>query len=117
MDRMSGRVAVITGATAGIGRAIATRFGAEGATLVLCGRDRERADSLLVELHDAGVDAEFVLGDIRSESFIAELARQVRSRHGRIDALVLNAGVITVGRLWEITLEQYDEMMEVNVRA
>ncbi len=117
MDRLRDKVAVITGATAGIGRAIATRFGAEGATLLLCGRNRERADSLLAELRDSGANAEFILGDIRSEDFVAELAQTVRARYGHIDSLVLNAGVISVGKLWEITPEQYDDMMEVNVRA
>ncbi len=117
MDRLSGKVAVVTGATAGIGRAVATRFGAEGATLLLCGRNRERADALLADLRESGVTADFLLGDIRSEDFVAELAEAVRERHGRIDSLVLNAGVISVGKLWEITPEQYDDMMDINVRA
>jgi NAD(P)-dependent dehydrogenase (short-subunit alcohol dehydrogenase family) len=117
MDRLAGKVAVITGATAGIGRATAMRFGAEGATLLLCGRNRGRADALLAELRASGVSADFLLGDIRSEDFVAELADTVRNRHGRIDSMVLNAGVISVGKLWEITPEQYDDMMEVNVRA
>lgn len=117
MDRLNGKIAVITGATAGIGQAIASRFAAEGATLLLCGRNRERADSVLAELRASGANADFLLGDIRSEDFVAELGETVRARYGRIDSLVLNAGVISVGKLWETTPEQYDEMMEVNVRA
>lgn len=117
MKRLANKVAVITGATSGIGRAIATRFADEGATLLLCGRDRGRAQSLLSELNDSGADARFLLGDIRSDQFVAEVSESVRDLYGQIDCLVLNAGVYSVGRLWEITPEQYDDMMTVNVRA
>ncbi|MGV9864070.1 SDR family NAD(P)-dependent oxidoreductase [Rhodococcus koreensis] len=117
MGSLVGKVAVITGATGGIGRAIAQRFGAEGASLLLAGRRRESAESLLAELSDAGVKADFVLGDICADGFIDELAESARSRYGRVDSLVLNAGTISWGRLCEITPDQYDEMMNVNVRA
>lgn len=117
MGRLTGKVAVITGATAGIGRAIADRFGAEGASLVLCGRNADRANLALEELRAAGVNAEFVLGDIRSSDYLDRLADHVRGRHGQIDCLVLNAGIYSAATLFEISPEQFDEMMEVNVRA
>lgn len=117
MGELDGKTALITGATNGIGREIARRFAAEGATLLLTGRDPERARTLLDELHEARASAQFMLGDLRSEHFIDELADAATSRYGRLDIMVLNAGVITWGALWEITPEQYDDMMNVNVRA
>lgn len=117
MGALEGKVAVVTGATGGIGAAIARRFGAEGASLVLGGRRREAADTLLAELEAAGVQADFVLGDLRSPEFIDELADRAVERYGRIDSLVLNAGVISWGATWDITEAQYDEMMDVNVKA
>jgi NAD(P)-dependent dehydrogenase (short-subunit alcohol dehydrogenase family) len=116
-SQLAGKVALITGATSGIGKATARRFAAEGATLLLTGRDRNRARSLLAELEEAGTAAQFVLGDLGQDAAIDELAAVARDRYGRVDALVLNAGVITVAPLTDITTAQYDEMMNVNVRA
>src|ERR1700682_1892576 len=116
-QRLAGKVAVITGATGGIGQAIARCFAAEGAELILAGRARERAQPLLAELRASGASAQFVLGDLRAYGVIEEIADTVRARHGRIDSLVLNAGVISLGRTCDITPPQFDEMMAVNVRA
>ncbi|OBF27992.1 SDR family oxidoreductase [Mycobacterium sp. ACS4331] len=117
MGQLAGRTVLITGATNGIGREMARRFAAEGARLLLTGRNPERAKTLLEELHGAGTEAHFVLGDLRSEAFIDEIAGAVTEHFGHLDAMVLNAGVITYGTLAEITPDQYDEMMNVNVRA
>jgi NAD(P)-dependent dehydrogenase (short-subunit alcohol dehydrogenase family) len=115
--QLAGKVALITGATGGIGRAIAHRFASEGATLLLAGRDRQRGQDLLNVLHGAGATAEFVDGDLELDTAVDDLAAAARERHGRVDALVLNAGAITVAPLTDITTAQYDQMMNVNVRA
>ena len=114
---LAGKVTLITGATGGIGQATARRFAAEGATLLLAGRDRQRAHDLLHDLRGAGATAEFVNGDLEHDTAIEDLAAAARERHGRVDALVLNAGAITVAPLTDITTTQYDQMMNVNVRA
>ena len=115
--RLDGKVAVITGATAGIGQAVARKFAAEGADLVLTGRRRDRAEALAAELREAGAYVELVIGDIRSDELLDELAQTVRSSYGRIDSLVLNAGVIAYAPAVEIRPQDFDEMMAVNVRA
>lgn len=117
MGQLEGRTALITGATNGIGRAIAQRFAAEGAKLLLTGRNAERAQSLLDELQAAGTEAHFVLGDLRDEGFIDEIADAAVAHFGQLDIMALNAGVITYAPLAETTPDQYDEMMNVNVRA
>jgi NADP-dependent 3-hydroxy acid dehydrogenase YdfG len=109
--RLDGKVAVITGATAGIGQAIARKFAAEGADLVLTGRRRHRAEALAAELREAGAYIELVIGDIRSDELLDELAQTVRSSYGRIDSLVLNAGVIAYAPAVEIRPQDFDEMM------
>lgn len=114
---LTDKVAVITGATGGIGAAIARRFAEESAKLVLAGRNQARAAQLLETLRSAGATADFAIGDVRSEQFFDGLGETVRRRHGRIDTLVLNAGAITFAPTCEITAEQFDEMMDVNVRA
>jgi NAD(P)-dependent dehydrogenase (short-subunit alcohol dehydrogenase family) len=115
--QLAGKVALITGATGGIGRAIAHRFASEGATLLLAGRDRQRGKDLLDVLHGAGATAEFVYSDLELDTAVNDLAAAARERHGRVDALVLNAGAITVAPLTDITIAQYDQMMNVNVRS
>jgi NAD(P)-dependent dehydrogenase (short-subunit alcohol dehydrogenase family) len=117
MGKLDGKVAVITGATGGIGSAIARQFGAEGAKLILGGRRKERADDFLAELHQSGVEAEFVLGDVKSDDYADRLAARAREKYGHVDSLVLNAGVVSWAKVCDITLEQYDDMMNTNVRA
>lgn len=117
MTRLAGEVAVITGATAGIGAAIARRYADEGADLVVTGRRSDAAQQLASELREKGSRVDVVVGDIRSDEVIAEIASTVREAHGRVDTLVLNAGVISYGSTVEITPEAFDEMMTVNVRA
>lgn len=89
---LSGKVAVITGATSGFGAAIARRFAQEGAALVLGGRDEQRANALLEELRTEGVVVDVVSGDVGDEETAEQLAARARERHGRIDTLILNAG-------------------------
>jgi len=117
VKELAGRVAVITGATGGIGAAIARRFAEEGAKLVLAGRNQKRAATLMESLRTDGAAVDFVIGDIRSNAFIEGLSETVRRTHGHVDALVLNAGAITFALACDITPDQFDEMMDVNVRA
>lgn len=113
----TGAVVVITGATGGIGRALAHRFAAEGATLVLTGRDTTAGDALAAELRRGGRSAEFLTADLRDDDHVRRLAEDVRHLHGRIDSLILNAGAITFGSTCEMDVADFDEMMAVNVRA
>jgi len=92
-ESMRGRVAVVTGATSGIGRAAARRLAARGATLVLAGRDRERGRAALDEVRTAGGDGIFVRADFADFEAVRALAREVLDRYDRLDVLVNNAGL------------------------
>jgi len=115
--RLSGKIAVVTGATGGIGGAIARRFGAEGATLVLAGRNRQRGRELTDFLHSRGTQCDFWEGDLAVDQDIDTLTDTVRRLHGRVDTLVLNAGTIAFGAICDITTDEFDDMMRINVRA
>lgn len=117
LGAMDGKVAVITGATGGIGAAIARRFAHEGASLILVGRNQSRAAAVMEELLAVTAGVDVVICDIRSDVAVDALADRVRRRYGRIDTLVLNAGAITFAPTCDVTTDQYDEMMDVNVRA
>ena len=88
---LQGKVCLITGATSGIGRAIAEAFAAAGATLVLSGRDETRAQALLTELRAQGHEAHFIAGDQADPATAGRLAEATLALHGRIDVLVNNA--------------------------
>ncbi|SEB33219.1 SDR family NAD(P)-dependent oxidoreductase [Rhodococcus koreensis] len=116
-QRLTGRVAVVTGATGGLGAAIARRFASEGADLVLTGRRLVQGEALASELRSTGVRVDFIAGDLSDAHAVDALAASVESLHRRIDILVLNAGVISYGPFWSTTPEEFDRMFSVNVRA
>ena len=90
---LRGRVCVVTGASAGIGLAVARGLGARGATVVMVCRDRGRGESARGDVEAAGGRAELELADVASVAAVRELAGRVAERHRRVDVLVNNAGV------------------------
>ncbi|MHB8329161.1 MAG: SDR family NAD(P)-dependent oxidoreductase, partial [Acidimicrobiales bacterium] len=114
---LEGRVAVVTGATRGIGRRVAIDLAAEGCRLVLCARDVERLDAVVDELHEAGTDAVAIAGDLRDSDTATEVAAQASRRFGRIDILVNNAGIGTPKKLLELTDGDWNETFELNFFA
>ncbi len=113
--RLAGKVAVVTGATSGFGDAIARLFAREGASVVAHGRNRAAGEALVREL---GGDACFVAGDVGEPADAQALADAARERFGRVDALVLNAGIVRdMAPFWEVTLEDFDDTMRTNVRG
>jgi 3-oxoacyl-[acyl-carrier protein] reductase len=112
---LEGRIALITGASRGIGAAIARAFAREGATLVLCARS-EGVEILARELTPNGT-AQAVRGDLSDPTFARELIASARKRHGRIDILVNNAGILRQGLIGMTTADQMRELWNVNVLA
>jgi NAD(P)-dependent dehydrogenase (short-subunit alcohol dehydrogenase family) len=94
MSRLEGKVAIITGASAGIGRATATLFAAEGAKLVLGARRQVELDRLVAEIAAAGGQAVALAGDVKSEEYAKALVALALERYGRLDIAYNNAGII-----------------------
>ena len=117
--RLEGKVAVVTGATSGFGEGIARMFADEGASLVLGGRRIPAGESLVSELRDAGAEAHFVAGDVGDESTADALVGAASDAFGRIDVLVLNAGIgqVGVGPFWKVSPEDFDQVLRTNVRG
>lgn len=117
--RLSGKVAVVTGATSGFGTAIAQLFAAEGAALVLGGRRVDAGEALVAQLRRDGADALFVAGDVGEERGARALADGARAAFGRIDILVLNAGIgyPGTGPFWEVPPDEFDLVFRTNVRG
>ena len=94
MKRLSGKVALVTGASSGIGRATAKLFALEGAKVIVAARRREQLESLVAEIVECDGDAIALDGDVRSEDFSVALVELAMSRFGRLDIAFNNAGTL-----------------------
>ena len=115
--RFENRSALVTGASSGIGRACARALASEGARVVLAGRRGERLETEAAAIRSAGGAAEVVTGDVREESACAAFAERARAAFGGLDALVNAAGVIGSGGVLETTAEEWDRVMDSNLRS
>ncbi len=115
MERWRGRVALVTGASSGIGRATARELAQAGMKVAVCARRQERLRELEAELE--GGDLLVVSADLRLEADIARLFSTVRERWGGVDVLVNNAGLGHAASLLTGSTEEWREMLEVNVLA
>jgi NAD(P)-dependent dehydrogenase (short-subunit alcohol dehydrogenase family) len=117
--RLQGRTALITGATSNIGRAIAVAFAAEGAHVIVSGRDAQRAAAVLDEIAAAGGRAQFVAADLDGSADASRrLAVQATDAlGGAIDVLVNNAGIFPGATTAATDERSFDEVYAVNVKA
>jgi 3-oxoacyl-[acyl-carrier protein] reductase len=113
---LEGRVALVTGASRGIGAAIARAYAAQGASLLLCARS-DGVDALAQELGAGRGAVRAMRGDVSDPTFARELITSARKQHGRLDVLVNNAGILRQGLIGMTSIEQMRELLEVNIVA
>ncbi|MCC7267771.1 MAG: glucose 1-dehydrogenase [Caulobacteraceae bacterium] len=111
--RVEGKVALVTGAASGIGRACAERLAAEGAAVVLT--DVADGAAAVSAIQAAGGKAEVLAQDVTSEAAWAEVIAAIKARHGRLDVLVNNAGIAISGSIIEMSLADFQKQTAVNV--
>src|SRR5436190_20539316 len=116
MPRLENKSAVVTGAANGIGRAIALRFAAEGARLVLVDIEASGLDRVAAEIAAAGGTAHPVVADVTEEGPATAAVQGAIDRFGALDILVNNVGGGRNGRIWEITPEDWDYVIRLNLR-
>ena len=115
--KLSGKVAIITGASAGIGEASAKALAAEGAQLVVTARREERLKKLVNELNALGTKSVYVAGDACEDETAKKTIQAAIDNFGRIDILLNNAGMGIYKDLVDTSLEEYDTMMDTNMRS
>ena len=114
---LEGKVALVTGAGRGIGRATAKKLAECGASVVLTARSAGELDEAAEEIRTAGGQARTVPGDITDSSFVEELFTVVREEFDRLDILVNNAGMVAGGPVQELPVEDFRYCLELNVVA
>jgi NADP-dependent 3-hydroxy acid dehydrogenase YdfG len=115
--KLTGKVALITGASAGIGKASALALAQEGASLVLVARRSERLAKVESAVQQAGGKAMSVTGDAREEETAVRAVTTATETFGTLDILINNVGVGNYKNLIETSAEEYDEMMDTNMRS
>jgi 3-oxoacyl-[acyl-carrier protein] reductase len=118
LRKLENQVAVVTGAASGIGKGIAIAFAREGAKIVVADLvDEANAAEVMTEVAAHGGEALFVRTDVSDEASVKELAELALDRFGRVDILVNNAGIFTESRLESMTVEDWDRVVNTNLRG
>lgn len=117
VGRLDGKVAIVTGGSRGIGRAIAIALAGEGASLVLAARSQAKLDEAAEQVRKSGGRAETIVTELSDEGSIRNLVRVTRERLGRLDILINNAGITHSAKFRETRTEDLDRCWAINARA
>lgn len=117
LEILKGRVAVVTGASSGIGEACALGYAAAGAKVVLAARRKERLDTLVAKIEATGGEALGVETDVTSEDAVANLFAQALDRFGTVDVLINNAGIADSTAVDELPKELWDRVIATNLTS
>jgi NADP-dependent 3-hydroxy acid dehydrogenase YdfG len=116
-DRLDGTVALVTGASSGIGAATARSLAAEGAAVALVARRRERLEELAADIRADGGSALVLEADITEQAQAVEAVAQAVNQLGRLDTVVNNAGVMLLGPIVDAPVEEWDQMVAINLQG
>src|SRR5262249_29684697 len=114
-NKFSGKTAVITGASKGLGKSIALALAGAGARLALASRNKEQLQSVAAEARKLGAEAEVFVADVTAEADVKRLESEVAARFGRAQILVNNAGINVRKAITDFTLEEWRNVLDTNL--
>ena len=117
MNRLDGKVAIITGGGTGIGRGVALRLSAEGCKVVLCGRRESRLDEAITAVRAGGGEGLYVEADVSEVEDVERLVKTTQETYAGVDILVNNAGIGGGGQIHAHDIQGWDRVMAVNLRG
>jgi NADP-dependent 3-hydroxy acid dehydrogenase YdfG len=117
MEQLDGRVAVITGASSGIGMATARALAAEGAHVVLAARRQERLESVQRSIYEARGTAMAVIADVTRRDNLRAVVERAENEYGPVDILVNNAGIMLLSQMRKLREEEWERMIDVNLKG
>ena len=117
MSEIENKVVIITGASSGLGEATARRLAKNGAKLMLAARREDRLQELATEIGKDGGTAKYQVTDVTDKSQVEALAKATKDAYGRIDVLVNNAGLMPLSPLAETKLDEWEQMVDVNIKG
>ena len=117
MNRLKGKVAIITGAAGGLGRAQALLLAKEGAKVVVTDIDKIKGQKIAEEVRNEGGEAVFIKHDVTSESDWSEVIRKALAEFGKLDILVNNAGILLVKKIEDTSLVEWRQLMSINLEG
>ena len=115
--KLEGKVAIVTGATSGMGRATAVLFAKEGAKVVVTGRNEERAKDVVDQIKAEGGEALYVIVDASNVEDCKKIFDATIEAYGTVDILVNNAGMLSMSPLMEVSIEEWNKVFAVNVTS
>lgn len=115
--KLDGKVAIVTGATSGIGRATAILFAKHGVKVVAVGRRREKGLELVESIRKDGGEAHFFQGDVSKPTDCEEMVKTTLEEYGKLDILFNNAGVVHVGKITETSEADWDRVIDINLKG
>ncbi|NLY77791.1 MAG: glucose 1-dehydrogenase [Tissierellia bacterium] len=117
MMKLKDKVAIVTGATSGMGRATAVLFAREGAKVVVVGRNEKRAKEVVDQINNEGNEAIYVIADMLNLDDVKNIFTQTIEKFGTVDILFNNAGMLSITPLQELSIEEWENTFKVNVTA
>ena len=117
MGKLDGKVAIVTGATSGMGRATAKLFAEEGAKVVVTGRNEERAKAVVDDIKAAGNEAIYIIADMSDMDDVKKIFDKTMDTYGTVDVLFNNAGMLSMSPLMDVSLEEWNKVFNVNVTS
>jgi NAD(P)-dependent dehydrogenase (short-subunit alcohol dehydrogenase family) len=117
MNGLAGKVAIVTGGGQGLGKAICEALAEKSVAVVVCDIKKEQAEAVAAAINDAGGNAAAFVLDVRDEQAVARTVETIRKSHAHIDFLINNAGTDVTKPIEEISIEEWDRVIDVNLRG